>query len=187
MRDWLHVDDHCHGIQLVLDGGPAGGDLQHRRRHGTDEQGTHLPSAGRHGRRRGHDPAGRGPQGPRPAVLRGHHEDLVGIGVQARGGRSTTGLGPDDPVVPRQRGLVAAAEGRSDDLAGHRQPRPAGYGSHGPARRQGRRAGRPRYRHHRPRLRGAGRSTRWVQSWSSTARPTRPSMPRSPTRPRRRP
>src|SRR5690606_34718267 len=22
--DWLHVDDHCHGIQLVLDGGRAG-------------------------------------------------------------------------------------------------------------------------------------------------------------------
>ena len=24
MRDWLHVDDHCRGIQLVLDGGRAG-------------------------------------------------------------------------------------------------------------------------------------------------------------------
>ena len=24
IRDWLHVDDHCHGIQLVLDGGRAG-------------------------------------------------------------------------------------------------------------------------------------------------------------------
>ena len=24
VRDWLHVDDHCHGIQLVLDGGRPG-------------------------------------------------------------------------------------------------------------------------------------------------------------------
>ena len=24
MRDWLHVDDHCRGIQLVLDGGKPG-------------------------------------------------------------------------------------------------------------------------------------------------------------------
>ena len=24
VRDWLHVDDHCHGIQLVLDSGRAG-------------------------------------------------------------------------------------------------------------------------------------------------------------------
>ncbi len=24
VRDWLHVDDHCHGIQLVLDGGRSG-------------------------------------------------------------------------------------------------------------------------------------------------------------------
>ncbi|MEZ5184635.1 MAG: dTDP-glucose 4,6-dehydratase [Candidatus Nanopelagicales bacterium] len=24
IRDWLHVDDHCHGIQLVLDGGRPG-------------------------------------------------------------------------------------------------------------------------------------------------------------------
>ncbi|NKQ57833.1 dTDP-glucose 4,6-dehydratase [Amycolatopsis sp. K13G38] len=24
IRDWLHVDDHCHGIQLVADGGRAG-------------------------------------------------------------------------------------------------------------------------------------------------------------------
>ena len=24
VRDWLHVDDHCHGIQLALEGGRAG-------------------------------------------------------------------------------------------------------------------------------------------------------------------
>jgi dTDP-glucose 4,6-dehydratase len=24
IRDWLHVDDHCHGIQLVVDGGKSG-------------------------------------------------------------------------------------------------------------------------------------------------------------------
>ena len=40
VRDWLHVDDHCRGIQLVLDGRPAGRGLQHRRRHRADQPGS---------------------------------------------------------------------------------------------------------------------------------------------------
>ena len=31
-RDWIYVDDHCAGVQLVLDARRAGRDLQHRRR-----------------------------------------------------------------------------------------------------------------------------------------------------------
>ena len=37
VRDWLHVDDHCRGIQLVVEGGRPGRGLQHRWRH-RDEQ-----------------------------------------------------------------------------------------------------------------------------------------------------
>ncbi len=47
VRDWLHVDDHCRGIELVRDERPAGRDLQHRRRHRADQ-----PRADRAARRR---------------------------------------------------------------------------------------------------------------------------------------
>ena len=40
VRDWLHVDDHCRGIWLVLNGGRRGRGLQHRRRHRAHEQGA---------------------------------------------------------------------------------------------------------------------------------------------------
>ena len=37
VRDWIHVDDHCRGIQLVLERGDAGRDLPHQRRRGADQ------------------------------------------------------------------------------------------------------------------------------------------------------
>ena len=43
VRDWLHVDDHCRGIHLVLERRAAGRGLQHRRRHRADQQGAHRP------------------------------------------------------------------------------------------------------------------------------------------------
>jgi dTDP-glucose 4,6-dehydratase len=75
MRDWLHVDDHCRGIQLVAEGGRPG-DLQHRRRHRTDQRRAHREAARGRGRRLVNGGAGHRPQGPRPPVLRGHHQDL---------------------------------------------------------------------------------------------------------------
>ena len=54
VRDWLHVDDHCRGIELVRTKGRAGRGLQHRRRHRADQQGAHRPAAGRLRRRLGH-------------------------------------------------------------------------------------------------------------------------------------
>ena len=47
VRDWLHVDDHCRGIQLVLDRGAAGRDLQHRRRHRAHQPRADRAAAGR--------------------------------------------------------------------------------------------------------------------------------------------
>ena len=70
VRDWLHVDDHCRGIQLVLEQGAAGRGLQHRRRHRADQ-----PRADRAPARRPAAPswddggARRRPQGPRPPLL----------------------------------------------------------------------------------------------------------------------
>ena len=46
VRDWLHVDDHVQGIDLVRTKGRAGRGLQHRRRHRADQQGAHRPAAG---------------------------------------------------------------------------------------------------------------------------------------------
>ena len=37
VRDWLHVDDHCQGIETGADQGRARGGLQHRRRHRADQ------------------------------------------------------------------------------------------------------------------------------------------------------
>ena len=37
VRDWLFVEDHCRALWRVLDSGPAGRDLQHRRQLRADE------------------------------------------------------------------------------------------------------------------------------------------------------
>ena len=37
VRDWLHVEDHCRGILLVLEKGAPGGEIQHRRGERKDE------------------------------------------------------------------------------------------------------------------------------------------------------
>ena len=46
-RDWIYVDDHCAGVQLVLDCRRAGRDLQHRRRQ-RDRQPRPGRQAARH-------------------------------------------------------------------------------------------------------------------------------------------
>ena len=53
VRDWLHVDDHCQGIELVRTKGPPRRGLQHRRRHRTDQQGADAAAPGRVRRRLG--------------------------------------------------------------------------------------------------------------------------------------
>jgi dTDP-glucose 4,6-dehydratase len=47
VRDWLHVDDHCRGIQLVAEKGRDRRGLQHRRRHRADQPRPHPPAARR--------------------------------------------------------------------------------------------------------------------------------------------
>ena len=91
VRDWLHVDDHCRGIQLVLEQGAAGRGLQHRRRRRADQQGAHRPAAAR-------PPGAAGtrvehvdrPQGPRPALLGRPRQDRRDWAT-ARGTPSRTG------------------------------------------------------------------------------------------------
>ena len=64
VRDWIHVDDHCRGIQLVLERGARGRRVPHQRRRGTDQPRAdpRHPGALRCGLGQGHP--GAGPQGP---------------------------------------------------------------------------------------------------------------------------
>ena len=186
IRDWLHVDDHTRGIALVRHGRPRRRDLQHRRRHRAHQQGAH-PAAARRDRqglvvRR----PGRGPQGPRPALLGRHLQDPVGARLRAA---RPVRAGPRRrrAVVPRQPGVVGAAQGAGRPelmrylIAGRprdARPRPGAR----PRRARGHRARPRRTRHHR-RGRGAPRSCRATTS-SSTPPPTRGST--TPRRTRRR-
>ena len=54
VRDWLHIDDHVQGIELVRTQGPGRRGLQHRRRHRAVQQGAHRPAARGLRRRLGH-------------------------------------------------------------------------------------------------------------------------------------
>ena len=69
LRSWVHVDDHCRGIQLVLDRGTAGG-IYHIGGH-AELSNLELTQAILDccGAWLGHGRSGAGPQGTRPAVL----------------------------------------------------------------------------------------------------------------------
>ena len=78
VRDWLHVDDHCRGINLVLAKGRRRRDLQHRWRNRADQpELTERLLAGMGVGWEMVRPV-RGSQGPRPALLGRHHQDLRG-------------------------------------------------------------------------------------------------------------
>ena len=72
VRDWLYVEDHCAGIELVLRDGRARRGLQRRRRRRAREP-RGGAAADRADRRRSLAPAqGRGPARPRPPLLARH-------------------------------------------------------------------------------------------------------------------
>ena len=104
VRDWLHVDDHCRGIQLVAEAGRPGeiynigGGTELTNLELTEQLLEAL------GARRVVGGAGRGPQGARPPVLGRHHEDLRRARLPAAGVlRGRTG---------EHGGLVPGATGR---------------------------------------------------------------------------
>ena len=99
VRDWIHVDDHCRGIQLVLEQGAAGRRLPHRRRHRADQPRAHRGHPGQLRGRLGHGEAGGGPQGPRPALLA---RRLAAAGAGLRPPRPVRG-GPRPPCAGTRR------------------------------------------------------------------------------------
>ena len=106
VRGWVHVDDHCRGVQLVLTAG-QGGQVYHQRQRRADQPGADPGApAGLRGRAATH-PARAGPQGPRPALC-AQRRPAAGPGLPAadpvrrRAGR-------DRGLVPGPPGLVGAA------------------------------------------------------------------------------
>ncbi len=111
VRDWLHVDDHCRGIQLVLDGGRAGeiynigGGTEL-----TNKELTYRLLAA----------MGAGEEMIRPVEDRKGHDRRYSVDISKISAELgykpevdfDTGLAQTIAVVPGQRGLVAAAEGR---------------------------------------------------------------------------
>ena len=78
-RDWLHVDDHCAAIELVLRQGKAG-EIYNAGGGDEVENGALDPADRRADRRRpGADPARRGPPRPRPP-LRARRSKLEALG-----------------------------------------------------------------------------------------------------------
>ncbi len=116
VRDWLHVDDHCRGIALVLAGGRAGevynigGGTETDQRRADDEA-----DRGDRSRRIVHRADRRSPRRrARPALLGRSQQDLRRARLPAAGA-VRRGPGRDHQVVPRQPGLVGAAQGAFGD------------------------------------------------------------------------
>ena len=112
VRDWLHVDDHCRGIALVLERRAARRDLQHRRRHRADQPRADRPAARRRRRATGRGssrwPTARATTAATPST----RPRSPTSSATRRRCRSTTGLAADRGLVPREPRLVGAAEGR---------------------------------------------------------------------------
>ena len=87
VRGWIHVDDHCRGIQLVLEHGERGTRLPHQRRRRADQRGADRGPARMLRGQLGHGDLRRGPQGPRPPLL-ARRLGAAGHGLRARGSRS---------------------------------------------------------------------------------------------------
>ena len=82
-REWLHVLDHCEAIDLVLQRGTGGRDVQRRLGSRGDDRGDRRPRA-RADRQAGDSQEDRpGPSRTRPALSPRRDEDLAGAGLGA--------------------------------------------------------------------------------------------------------
>ncbi len=109
VRDWLHVDDHCRGIELVRAGGRDGEVYN----IGGGTELTNKELTARLLEACGADwssvELGGGPQGPRPPLLGRHLEDPRRARLRAPGALRP-GAGRRGAVVSRPRSLVAPAQ-----------------------------------------------------------------------------
>ena len=84
VRDWLHVDDHCRAIDLLIDRGDRRRGLQHRRRQRGHERRPDAPDPRGARQAAVADQAGRRSAGPRPPLLP-RHTKLRGARLGAAG------------------------------------------------------------------------------------------------------
>ena len=110
VRDWLHVDDHCRALHLVLERGRAG--EVYNIGGGTELSNKELTGLLLRGDRHrlGPGQAGHRPPGPRPALLRRLHQEPHRARLRAAG-RLRAGPRRHRRVVPDQPLLVGAAQG----------------------------------------------------------------------------
>ena len=109
-RDWLHVDDHCRGVDLLIDQGDAGRGLQHRRRQRGEERRPDAPDP----RAASASPTSLiRPVADRPGHDRRYSLDTSKLRVARLAAAARLRAGPrrDRRVVPAERVVVAADQG----------------------------------------------------------------------------
>ena len=106
MRDWLHVEDHCAAIELVLrEGRPARSTTSAAARSTRTCEVTHILAAHRRGRVA--RPPRRGPRRPRPPLCRSTTRSSAQLGWAPRDRARGRARG-DRRLVPRQPLVVGA-------------------------------------------------------------------------------
>ena len=80
IRDWMHVIDHCRGIDTVIERGDRRRGLQHRRRQRNAERGSDAPAAHACRTPAVADQAGPGSPGARPALQPRHAQAARTLG-----------------------------------------------------------------------------------------------------------
>ena len=123
VRGWVHVDDHCRGIQLVLERGEPG--AVYHINGDAELTNIELARALLEMLRRGLGDGGpcRGPQGARSALLAGRLA-AAGHGLSPRGYRSARACADTVRWYERNRQLVGARE--AGQLRAHAPPWPGG-------------------------------------------------------------
>ena len=116
IRDWLHVLDHCRGIDLLMHKGDQRRGLQHRRRQRGQEPRPHAQGAEARGQGTRAHQAGPGSQGPR-SPLQPQLGEAARQGMGAAG-RFRAGSRGDRRLVPAERVVVAADQGTRPGLQG---------------------------------------------------------------------
>ncbi len=115
-RDWIYVDDHCAGVQLVLDAGAPGEIYNIGAGNETPNRVLVDKLLAPAGQGRGVGAVRRGPPRPRPPLLRrhrqGHRPRLAAAAHARRGARGDRRLVPRQPLVvgTAQAALVGAMD-----------------------------------------------------------------------------
>ena len=116
VRDWLHVSDHCRALDLIIDAGDTGRGLQHRRRQPRQERRPDAPHPAAARQAGVADSARRRSSRARSPLLARHRQAARARLAAAH--RLRAGPGRHGRVVPAERVVVAADQGRRPGVPG---------------------------------------------------------------------